>query len=176
MRLLHIQPHLDNKTLQKRMQIQQDVRLFQCWQIIYCIQTNPGKQAEEYAALLGVDVSKVYRIVQFYNKHGASFEQQLKWGGRREQRSLLTLPEETKLMEDLQQRALEGKVMTIHDIRPVVEQKTGKAVSDDYLWDLLKRHGWKKKAPRPQHPRKNKAAQEDFKKNSPSYWSPAAKS
>lgn len=79
-------------------------------------------------------------------------------------------------MEDLQQRALEGKVMTIHDIRPVLEQKTGKAVSDGYLWDLLKRHGWKKKAPPPQYPRKNKVAQEDLQKNSPSYWIPVAKS
>lgn len=164
MRVLHIQPHLDNKSLQKRMQNQQDVRLFQCWQIIYCIQTNPGKQAEEYAALLGVDVSKIYRIVQFYNKHGASFEQQLKWGGRREQRSLLTLPEETKLMEDLQQRALEGKIMTIHDIRPVVEKKTGRAVSDDYLWDLLKRHGWKKKAPVRNTPAKTRQRRRTLKK------------
>ena len=62
----------------------------------------------------------------------------------------------------------------MNDIRKVVEKKVGQSVSDDYLWDLFKRHNWKKKAPRPQHPKKQQAKQEEFKKNSPSFWSPAS--
>ena len=173
--LLFVKPYLDYKSLLKRMGQQKDIRLFEYWQILYCIQSSPGKQAEEYAALLGADISKIYRIVQLYNKQGIGFDQSLKWGGRREQRSLLSIKEETTLMGGLQHKALSGKIITMNDIRSVVEKKTAKRVSADYLWDLFKRHGWKKKAPRPQHPQKNSAAQEAFKKNSLNYWIPAEK-
>lgn len=175
MRLLNIRPHLDSQSLYKRMHQQKDIRLFQYWQLLYRIQSVPGKQAKEYAALLGVDVSKVYRIVQLYNNKGADFDKYLRWGGRRDQRSLLSLAEESQLMAGLQKKANAGKIITMNDIRSVVEAKTAKPVSDDYLWDLFKRHGWKKKAPRPQHPQKNKDAQEAFKKNAPTCWSPAGK-
>lgn len=47
-------------------------------------------------------------------------------------------------------------------------------MSDDYIWDLFKRHNWKKKMPRPEHPKKNKMAQEEFKENSLKYWQPNA--
>jgi len=53
-----------------------------------------------------------------------------------------------------------------------VETKVGNKVSDDYLWDLFNRHGWKKKMPRPRHPKSDKATQTKFKKNFPSYWNP----
>jgi len=54
----------------------------------------------------------------------------------------------------------------------VVENKVGKAVSDDFLWDLLNRNGWKKKMPRPHHPQRDITAQAEFKKNSPRIWMP----
>ena len=37
-------------------------------------------------------------------------------------------------------------------------------VSDDYIWDMFKRHKWSKKVPRQSHPQADKAAQEEFKK------------
>lgn len=157
------------------MQSQKDVRLFQYWQILFCIQSNPGKKASEYADLLGVDTSKVYRIVESYNTIGATFDQQLQWGGRREQRSKLSIEQEARLLKKLESKAGSGKIITINDIRQAVEREAGSGVSDDYLWDLFKRHGWRKKAPRPQHPKKDSAAQEAFKKNSPGYWMPAQK-
>lgn len=172
MRKLSLFPHLSNGALQSRMNAQYDIRLFKYWQILYCIQTNPGKQAGEYASLLGTDVSKIYRLVQLYNKSGAVFSDKLVWGGRRESRSLLSLNEEQLLMNGLKQKALKGQIITMNDIRVIVEQKTKRPVSDDYLWDLFKRHGWKKKVPRPSHPKKDIAAQQSFKKNSPGYWSP----
>ena len=166
--------HLDNKALRQKMLSQKDIRLFQYWQIIHCVHTNPGKKAEEYAALLGVAKEKVYRIVQQYNKKGKDFDLELQWGGRRERRSLLSLEEEQQMMKALEKEAQAGKIITMNDIRKVVEKKVGQSVSDDYLWDLFKRHNWKKKAPRPQHPKKQQAKQEEFKKNSPSFWGPAS--
>jgi transposase len=154
------------------MRSQADVRLFQYWQIIYSVQSNPGKKAEEYGNLLGMSTAKIYRITTLYNKHGEGFDKQLQWGGRREERSLLTNEQEISLMKGLEKQAREGKVITMNDIKGIVERKVAHAVSDDYLWDLFKRHDWKKKAPRPQHPKKDEAKQQEFKKNSPSYWKP----
>lgn len=154
MRILSLLPHLSNEALQSRMNAQNDIRLFKYWQVLYCVQTNPGKQAGEYASLLGTDVSKIYRLVQLYNKLGAGFSDKLIWGGRRESRTLLSLTQEQLLMNGLKQKAVQGQIITMNDIRLIVEQKTKLPVSDDYLWDLFKRHGWKKKAPRPSHPKK----------------------
>lgn len=172
MRLLQLQPHLDNKSLLKKMRNQEDVRLFQYWQIIYSIQSNPGRKAEEYGGMLGMSTAKIYRICNLYNKHGESFDKQLNWGGRREQRSLLSYEQEKDLMKGLKKQAGEGKVITMNDIKGIVEKKVGHKVSDDYLWDLFKRHNWKKKAPRPQHLKKDETKQQEFKKNSPNYWKP----
>ena len=174
MRQLKTLAHLDNKALRQQMSLQKDVRLFQYWQIIHCVQTNPGKKAEEYAFLLGIPKEKVHRIVQQYNKKGKDFDKELQWGGRREKRSFLSLEEEQKTMKALEKEARAGKIITMNDIRKVVEKKVGHAISDDYLWDLFKRHNWKKKVPRPQHPKKQQAKQEAFKKNFPGYWSPAS--
>lgn len=134
------------------------------WHIILSITHNPGKEAKEYAAFLGTNTPHIYRVVQRFNKYGVNAFNRA-WGGRREQRALMTLNQESSLMADLKQQALHGRILTMHDIREIVEAAVGKKVSDDYLWDLFKRHNWKKKMPRPAHPKKNKEAQEEFKKN-----------
>jgi transposase len=60
-------------------------------------------------------------------------------------------------------------VLVAKQLRKAVEQKIGHKVSDDYLWELLHRHGWRKKAPRPQHPKAEEAKEnsEAFKKKHP---------
>jgi transposase len=93
-----------------------------------------------------------------------------KEGGRR--RFLLTIDEETAMFVPLENLASKGLIKTSNDIRKVIEEKVGKVVSDDYLWDLLHRNGWKKKMPRPHHPKRSLEDQADFKKNFPKSWSP----
>ena len=57
--------------------------------------------------------------------------------------------------------ALEGKVLVAKQLRQAVEQKAGHSIADDYLWDMLHRHDWTRKAPRPQH---SKAVQAEDKR------------
>jgi len=87
-------------------------------------------------------------------------------------RSFLSLEEEEKLLNTLEKKALNGMVLTYNDIKQEIENKLERKVSDDYIWDLFKRHGWKKKAPRPKHPLQKKEDVEDFKKNSKRIWQP----
>ena len=77
-----------------------------------------------------------------------------------------------KIMNDLKTKATEGKILVAKHIKEIIEKKIGKQVSDDYIWDLFKRHNWKKKMPRTEHPKRNESAQEEFKKNSRNYWQP----
>lgn len=83
---------------------------------------NPNKKVEEYAAFLGVTKSKVYKVVELYNKGGAGFTDNLKWGGRRASTSHMSFEEEEKMMQDLALKAINRKVLVAKHIRKVVEK------------------------------------------------------
>jgi transposase len=172
MRILQLQPHLTTSELSVKLSTCVNIHHRSYWQILLSVSFNPNKKAEEYAAFLGVTKSKIYKVVELYNKEGDGFTNNLNWGGRRASTSHMSFEEEEKMMKDLALKAINGKVLVGKHIRKVVETKVGKPVSDDYIWDLFKRHNWKKKMPRPEHPKKNKTAQEEFKKNSLKYWQP----
>ena len=172
MRILKVKHHLSDKELLVKMKTQNNTRGFINWQIIYSVHSNPGKKAEEYASYLGVTKSKVYKVIERYNNNGLSWDDGKKWGGRREERAYLSLPAEKALLDSLKKDAIKGKILTYNHIRTKVENKVGKKVSDDYIWDLFNRHSWKKKAPRPTHPDGDEEKRDEFKKNSRKYWSP----
>ena len=173
MKLLKTFPHLTNSEIEDILKQQRSVRAFQDWQIIYSVQTNSDKTAEEFASILGTTKSKVYYTIQSYNKQGKDWRSYSNWGGRREERCILTLEEEKTILNSLEQDALSGKVLIYKHVKDIVEKKINREVSDDYIWDMFKRHNWSKKAPRQSHPKANKEEQEDYKKNSKKIWLPS---
>jgi transposase len=164
---LSIRPHLSVAQLKEQLYSCSNGRHASYWQIILTLSLNPGRQAQEYASLLGCSERKLYRIGALYNKEGADFTKQLLWGGRREACCLMSLEEEEMLLQTQSEMALQGEVLVAKQLRQLVEKKIGHQVSDDYLWDLLYRHGWSKKVPRPEHPKTEevKDKREAFKKN-----------
>ncbi|KAA6342665.1 hypothetical protein EZS27_009602 [termite gut metagenome] len=60
--------------------------------------------------------------------------------------------------------ALSGQILIYKDIKGKIELKMGRCVSDDYVWDLFKRHNWKKKVPRGSHPKSDESARQEYKK------------
>jgi len=165
MAILQLKAHLSVEQLKERMNKERRVYCFKRWQILHAIATHSGITAQAVALLLGSSISVVRRTVQLYNKRGAAFTGQGKWGGRREERCLMGF-EEAQFLKTWEATALEGGVLVAKQLRQAVEKKMGHKVSDDYLWDLLHRHGWTKKAPRPQHPGavEAKEKREAFKK------------
>ncbi|KAA6319560.1 hypothetical protein EZS27_030565 [termite gut metagenome] len=145
---------------------QKEIRAFKDWQIIYCVAVNVGKTAADLSVLLGVSKSRIYRIIQFYNKQGKDWRLSKQWGGRREARSLMSLEEECKLLKEVETEALSGQILIHKDIKGKIESKVGREVSDDYVWDLFKRHHWKKKVPRGSHPKSEEGTRQEYKKNS----------
>lgn len=173
MQHLKVKSHVSLEKLKELTNTQTEVRSFKEWQIIYLVSTNQGKTAEEIAEFLGLNKSKLYRIIRSYNKHGIKWRDKKHWGGRRDATSHLTIGQEKELMNSLKDKASKGLLLTASDIRKQVELKVGKVVSDDYLWDLFNRHEWGKKSPMPKHPKSSKAKQEEFKKNSKKAWMPS---
>ncbi|MDR1984622.1 MAG: winged helix-turn-helix domain-containing protein, partial [Prevotellaceae bacterium] len=76
----------------------------------------------------------------------------------------MTLDEEAQILKSVEQQSLLGNILIYKDIKVIVEEKLGKSLSDDYIWDMFKRHGWRKKMPRQSYPKADKAAQEEYKK------------
>ncbi len=139
------------------------------WQTVLTVSLNPDKATKQYCSYLGISDTKFYHIVSLYNQYGASFCEALRWGGRREKRCLMSFDEEEKLLQSWTAPALNGEVLVANQLRKMVEEKTGHKISDDYLWDMLHRHGWSKKAPRPEHLKaaEVKEKREAFKKKHP---------
>jgi len=172
MKRIPVAPHFSDESLEIIMNSQTNVRSFKDWQIVYFLQTNPNKKLKEIAQMLCVSTFKLLSVKLLYNQHGKNWRPCDQRGGRREQRCHLSLEAEKSLMKSIESDALSGQILTFKHMKKHVENRVGKIVSDDYIWDLFSRHGWKKKSPRPYHPKADKQAQEDFKKNSMKIWLP----
>lgn len=142
------------------------------WKIILAAKENPGMEATTIASVLCISVHKVYKVIEQYNKMGIYYKQNKPWGGRRSETSYLTLEEEKEILRTILEKAGKGLIITAKAAKEEFEKKIGRQVSDDYMWDVFKRHNWNKKSPRPQHPKSDKDRQEDFKKNSQKTWQP----
>lgn len=171
MRTLKLVDHLSDFQLKERLSQSSGKPEFTRWQILYLIQVTGIGSADLICPLVNLTKHSIYKIVEGYNKSGIKGIKYTPKGGRR--RFLLNPKEEAELLSKIEQKAANGLIKTAYDIRAIVEEKVGREVSDDYLWDLLKRNGWKKKMPRPHHPKRRLKEQQQFKKNSPNVWLPS---
>jgi transposase len=85
------------------------------------------------------------------------------WGGRR--RSYLTFEEEKEFLGGFFEAATRGNIVVVGEVHEALEEKLGHKVAETTVYRMLARHGWRKIAPRPRHPKASEAAQAEFKKN-----------
>lgn len=116
-----------------------------------------GMTQPAIAAALGVSLSTVNRAHMAYNGGGLQGLKPKPIGGR--QRENMTVAKEKALLA-----AGAGEMLNIHDLRAAYEQAIGHRTSNSTVYNLLVRHGWRKLMPRPFHPQRDLAAQNDFKK------------
>jgi len=130
MRKLKLVGHLSNAELSAHLSSARNTPVFSRWQILYLIQVGQVHSAELIAPLVGLSRPSIYKIVEGYNKKGASSIVYNQRGGRR--RYLLSLEDEETVLSQVEQDAAKGLIKTAADIRKIVEMKVGKAVSDDF--------------------------------------------
>ena len=121
-----------------------------------------GMTQPAIAEAMGVSLSTVNRAHMAYDGDGIKALKPRPIGGR--QRENMTLSEEKALLVCFAKAAGAGEMLNIHDLKAAYEQAIGHQTSNSTVYNLLARHGWRKLMPRPFHPRRDLAAQDDFKK------------
>lgn len=123
-----------------------------------------GLTAKQVATAIGWHPRSVKRIQSRYRREGTAAFQGSGKGGRYRQN--LTLEEEQQLIDQFRSKAEQGGMLVVSEIKAAYEQKIGRQVPKSTIYRMLKRHGWRKVAPRPRHSKADPALQEEFKKTS----------
>lgn len=118
--------------------------------------------ASDIAEITGFSLSHIYKIHSQCIKEGISCLSSSSKGGR--YRSYLSLEEEVAMLNDIEKVAAKGGIVEISKVRKLFEEKAGRSVALYTAYRLLHRHGWRKIAPRPYHPKQKADAIETFKK------------
>jgi len=153
--------HAALKNLLKEARTKADFQRVQClW-----MRAELGMNSTEIAAAVGLSKSTVKIVQMKYFKEKERALIGVGRGGRK--RENLTFDEEKKLLERFSGVAEKGGVLVVSDIKAAYEREVGRPVAKSTVYRVLARHGWRKIAPRPRHPKSDPAVQEEFKKNSP---------
>jgi transposase len=121
-----------------------------------------GMTQPKIAEVTGVSLSTVNRAHMLYDEGGVKALKPKPIGGR--QRENMTVAQERALLADFAKAAGAGELLNIHDLKAAYEKAIGHSTSNSTVYNLLDRHGWRKLMPRPFHPKRNRAAQNTFKK------------
>ena len=116
----------------------------------------------EIAKLLGWNPGTVRFAQKNFIDNGIQALTELKRGGRN--RFFMTLEEEKEFLSSFEISAARGEVLVIGEIQVALEKRLGQRIHKTTVYRMLHRHGWRKIAPRPAHPKRNKEAAEAFKK------------
>jgi transposase len=121
-----------------------------------------GMTQPAIAEAMGVSLSTVNRAHMAYDGGGIKALKPKPIGGR--QRENMTLAQEKALLARFTNAAGAGEMLNIHKVKAAYEKAIGHGTSDSTIYNVLARHGWRKLMPRPYHPQRDLAAQQDFKK------------
>ena len=136
---------------------------FRRWQAIW-LADGDERGNDEIARITGLAVTTVRGLHARCRKHGLDSLKDKPVGGR--YRFNLTVDQERAVLAPFVSRAARGEVPLVTEIQHAVAKACGKAVHSSGIYKLLKRHGWRKIAPRRRHPDGDEHAQEEFKKTS----------
>ena len=136
------------------------------YQRVQCVwlRATLGLSSEEVARAVGWHPGSVRRVQSLYLREGADVLMSVGRGGRRNEN--LTVEQERKLLDGFLAKARRGGLLEVSEVRAAYEEAVGHSVPRSTVYRMLKRHGWRKIAPRPRHPKSDPSRREEFKKNS----------
>ena len=120
-----------------------------------------GLSIEQTAAALGVSVGWACQLRRRFITAGHLVRRTRPEQGPR---AYLSRVEEEALLEPFVERARQGQIVVAAEIRAALEQRLGKRTAPSTVYNLLRRHGWRKLAPDRVHPQGNPPAQRRWKK------------
>ena len=134
------------------------------FQAVQCLwlRVSLGLSADQVATAIGWHPSSVRKQQSRYLREGVTALQRTGRGGRRRQN--LTLEEEQNLLQEFLYQGESGGILEVSRVKAAYEQAVGRKVPKSTVYRMLARHGWRKIAPRPRHPKSDAALQAEFKK------------
>jgi transposase len=146
-----------NKLL-KRTKTKADYQRVQCiW-----LRAVFGMSSDQVGLAVGFSPSTVKKLWSQYFFGGEKVLIGQGRGGRR--RANLSLEEEEKLLIHFFEKAKRGEVLVVNEVKAAYEGAVGHRVPKSTVYRMLARHGWRKIAPRPRHPKADPQKLESFKK------------
>jgi transposase len=128
--------------------------------------------APQTATVLGWHVSSVYDLHSRYLRPGVTALPGPGRGGRH--RHNLSLAQQQELLAQFDEAAAQGGWLEARAVRNAYTKLVDHPVPKSTVYRLLARHGWRKLAPRPRHPKADPVMQEAFKKSSDAWWPASA--
>lgn len=134
------------------------------YQRVQCLwlRASLGLSSEQVAQAIGWRPTSVRRLQSRYLREGERALEGVGRGGRRRQN--LTLDEERALLAQFAEKAEQGGLLVVSEVRVGYEKAVGRRVPKSTVYRMLARHGWRKITPRPRHPQSERERQEAFKK------------
>ena len=130
-----------------------------------------GKKVREIAEMLNLHKVSITQMCQRYREQGLEEYARNKYESHDR---LLSKEKETEVLERFTTEA--GKQVTAKEIKAALDEACGRDTGTVYVYNVLKRQGWKKKMPRSRHPKAaNEEACEASKKLRVVYWNPEPK-
>jgi len=153
-------------TKEQKLELEQQVRqgnadnkLFKKVQVVNW--RAQGRSIDEIVELSGLSCATVFRACAAYRSGGVGSLRERYAGNYRK----LSFAEEAAALDKLSVGAGIGKYVRVKELLRQFEELTGVTYHMNAFYLLLHRHGWRKVAPRGQHPKAaDKASCEDAKK------------
>jgi len=124
-----------------------------------------GFSIEQTAAITGISKRWASQLRIEFISSGGTISKKSPQGGRR--RENLTPAEEAEFLAPFQEKAKDGGILIVSEIKATLDVRLGRKVSLASVYNLLHRHNWRKLAPDKRHPKSDMAIQDEWKKNCP---------
>ena len=126
---------------------------------LYAVQLRgEGMKNAEIADKLDTCPEVISHWVGRYKKEGIGGLLEHRKGGNNR---IMSYEEEEEFLQQFYDDAVQGKVVTLREIKAAYEEKTGHKLSSfNQIYKLLHRHNWRKIKPRPKH--QKRASEEEI--------------
>ncbi len=114
-----------------------------------------GYKVREICEKTGMHKNSISELCRRYKEQGLEVFISNKYGGNRR---ALSLEKEKEILGRFEEAGEAGKEVTVAEIKAAFDEERGKDTGRGYIYEVLKRHGWRKVMPRSRHP---KAADEE---------------
>lgn len=161
-RRISVATHLSIEELEKGYREAKEGIESRQYQIIWLL--AQGKKTEEVQALTGYSRTWIYALVKRYNESGVKALGDLRHSNKG-QKPLVNDVEQAQLWQVLQGEAPNGGLWNGRKVADWLSELTGKTISRQRGWEILRQMTFRLRVPRPCHTESDYFEQEAWKKN-----------